>query len=559
MVATRIDRPVRAVSSRGRWWRAGLIAGTCTALIVSAAGPAVADTPFYGVSATVAVTGGPTSVAVDSATDTSYVATVVQDSGELVGRMSVIDDATDTVTSTFAVAGLPQGVTVDPTTDTVYVASIGNDGEDFVLAFDGATNTQKAFIDIAQDPSAIVVNPNTHQVYVAEGVEVQVIDGGSNMVTDTIGIGGFDGWATDLAVNTTTDTVYVANAGGANAVSVIDGDTATLSDVISGVGTHPDGIAVDSATNTVYLAARDGGEVTVIDGDSQTVTGSVGVGSAPQGLTVDPGTGTVYVTNTGDDSVSVIDEDSDTVSATVAVGSQPGAVAVDEDAGSAYVTNLADDSVSVISEGSSPGIDGTPPTARQGVRYSYQFQTFGFPSPTVSLSHGNLPPGLSLSHSGVLSGTPTSSGTSSFVVTASNGIDPDASIGVTLTVAPGVRAPRADLSVTLSAPTRVGHGRLLTATVTVTDTGPDPARAVITTLVVPQGLTVTRTGGGTQVRSGLRFVQRGVARGSRRTYVVTLMAARGARGPRQLIAQTGSATADPNRRNNSATATVRVR
>ncbi len=42
------------------------------------------------------------------------------------------------------------------------------------------------------------------------------------------------------------------------------------------------------------------------------------------------------------------------------------------------------------------------------------------PAPTFSFT-GNLPPGLSLSSSGVLSGTPTQDGTYTFTITAGNG------------------------------------------------------------------------------------------------------------------------------------------
>src|SRR5215472_745400 len=63
------------------------------------------------------------------------------------------------------------------------------------------------------------------------------------------------------------------------------------------VGNAPDGIAVDPATNTVYETNQDGNSVSVINGQTDTVTATIGVGSSPEGIAVDPATNTIYVAN----------------------------------------------------------------------------------------------------------------------------------------------------------------------------------------------------------------------------------------------------------------------
>ena len=60
--------------------------------------------------------------------------------------------------------------------------------------------------------------------------------------------------------------------------------------------------------------------VSVIDGATNTVTAAIGVGTHPEGMAVDPVTDTVYVANGGDGTVSVIDEVTGTVTATIGVG-----------------------------------------------------------------------------------------------------------------------------------------------------------------------------------------------------------------------------------------------
>lgn len=74
------------------------------------------------------------------------------------------------------------------------------------------------------------------------------------------------------------------------------------------------------------------------------------------------------------------------------------------------------------------------PPAVVGAPYSYQFvmDTHVAPAPQFSVVDGELPPGLSLSPEGVLSGTPTEAGTYTVTVAASNGLSPpDCPMGAT--------------------------------------------------------------------------------------------------------------------------------
>lgn len=66
-----------------------------------------------------------------------------------------------------------------------------------------------------------------------------------------------------------------------------------------------------------------------------------------------------------------------------------------------------------------------------GVPYYQQLTASGGSGPyTWSISEGTLPPGLSLSSTGVLSGTPSSSGTFNFVITATDSKKASASVRV---------------------------------------------------------------------------------------------------------------------------------
>ena len=166
-----------------------------------------------------------------------------------------------------------------------------------------------------------------------------------------------------IAVNATTNTVYVANASGTAAV--VDGakcDAANRSGchvqpptVV--VGSNPQFLAVDDSTNTIYVANSAANTVSVIDGSTRKVRANIPVGPLPFTLAVNQATGSVYVTDLGAATVSVIDAktcNAKNVSGcrhrpiTVNVGQTPGGIAVNTRTNTIYVTGEFSHDVSVI-------------------------------------------------------------------------------------------------------------------------------------------------------------------------------------------------------------------
>ncbi|WP_420367673.1 ice-binding family protein [Curtobacterium sp. L1-20] len=91
---------------------------------------------------------------------------------------------------------------------------------------------------------------------------------------------------------------------------------------------------------------------------------------------------------------------------------------------------------------------GAPTTATAGQPYSYTVTATGTPTPTFTAS--GLPAGLTLDGTtGVVSGTPTTPGSSTVTITASNGVAPSTTTTVTITVRPA--APTATPTPTASA------------------------------------------------------------------------------------------------------------
>jgi YVTN family beta-propeller protein len=103
---------------------------------------------------------------------------------------------------------------------------------------------------------------------------------------------------------------------------------------------RPDAVAVNPKTNTVYVANRlDPGRVSVISGQTDTVTATIPVGHLPAGVAVNPSTNTVFVANEQDSTVSVINGQTNMVVAAVPVSAGSVNVAVNPSTNTAYVTN----------------------------------------------------------------------------------------------------------------------------------------------------------------------------------------------------------------------------
>ena len=307
---------------------------------------------------TVTVGASPQGIAVDQRTHTVYVANA--GSGPA-GSVSVFDDRTCNAAATSGCGNghtlqVPGGhaaaIAVDPVTDTVYVTTIPGRGPSTVSVFNGAACNATHSTGCAQSPQSVTV--------------------------------GFS--ATALAVDTDTDTVYVANFAdstdpfGGNMVSVIDGATCNATDTagcstapqtitLGPPDTTPAGVVIDPATDTIYVADLQDGEgpgtVSVINGATCNAATSAGCGQTPPTVTVgfgpvaiafNPANRTVVAANIEDTSISITD--AATCNASVgsscgstqpklAAGRAPGPVAVDPAAGTIYVSN-GDGTVSII-------------------------------------------------------------------------------------------------------------------------------------------------------------------------------------------------------------------
>jgi len=137
--------------------------------------------------------------------------------------------------------------------------------------------------------------------------------------------------------------------------------------------------------------------------------------------------------------------------------------------------------------------DTPPTTGTVGTAYTYTFAATGAPAPTFAVATGTLPAGLTLNAtSGVLSGTPTTAGPSTFTVSAHNTTAPDAVSGsITITVAAATAAAPTFTADTPPATGTVGTDYTYTFAASGT---PAPTFAVASG-TLPAGLTLDSTTG----------------------------------------------------------------
>jgi YVTN family beta-propeller protein len=120
----------------------------------------------------------------------------------------------------------------------------------------------------------------------------------AQIVTATDGPGGSP---TAVAVNPATNKIYVANELGQN-ILVIDGAT-NSSTVINTPGSSPTAITVNPITNTIYAVNQNNNTVTVINGATNAIS-SVNAGGSPFAVAVNPVTNTIYVASQCDPSAA---------------------------------------------------------------------------------------------------------------------------------------------------------------------------------------------------------------------------------------------------------------
>ena len=189
-------------------------------------------------------------------------------------------------------------------------------------------------------------------------------------------------------------------------------------------------------------------QILTATGGTPPYTWSVSSGALPDGLSLDPNSGIISGTPTGTGSPSFTVEVTDSASPTPQTATQTLTLTVDPTSPLAVTTSMLG-------------------SATQGSPYTATLDSNGGTAPgTWSIASGSLPDGLALdSATGVISGTPTGFGTSSFTVEATDSSTPaqTATKALSLEVMPTPGNPQT-ISFTAPPPGVVGGSAKLSAT-----------------------------------------------------------------------------------------------
>jgi len=389
--------------------------------------------------------------------------------------LSVIDTNSNIVVGTVTVGSQPYGVAVNGNASRVYVTSQSSNS---VLVINTATNTVMNTIAVGPNPYGVTGVDALSRAYVANysGSSVSVINTTTNAVITTIPVGN---GPIEVAASPTGNRLYVTN-GLSNSVSVIDTATNAVLATLP-VGVAPYGAVVNPAGTRVYVSNDTDGSVSVIDAQTNAVINTITVGARPLGVAINAAGSRLYVANYQSSSVSVIDTSTNGVIATISLASTPRGLSLTPNGQRLYLTYyLNADGVVVIDTsnnsvlqtvavGSAPVSQGqfivpppktlTAPTVTTtslpngvvGSSYNQTVAATGTGPFDWSISANLLPPGLSLNATtGVISGTPSAVGTFSFTLQAANGVLPNATQNVTMTIVAAAVAPTITFATTPS-------------------------------------------------------------------------------------------------------------
>lgn len=329
--------------------------------------------------------------------------------------------------------GWVNGITVDEENGKIWATS-GATGK--VLVIDQATNVIENRIPAGYSMWGIDINPAQGLVFASDQGcasqpacgKVVIFDAAAQTILNTIPIGA--GTAHGLAVDPSADKVYVSDIT-SNRVVIL-------------------GVPPLYGPGTIGFAAR---SYTVNAGSPASITvkrvGDLNLASTVTYSTA-PGTavaGTDYTTTSGTLSFPVGSSTASFTVPTAKHGDPEAMPTVQLTLGTVTGGSLRDPSTATLElrESQPPMMtSGSPPdTAKKGSPYSYSFTAIGDPAATFSQASGTLPPGLTLTSAGLLSGTPTSAGPFTFRVTADNGTAPtstSATIKLTVKEAPAFTA-----------------------------------------------------------------------------------------------------------------------
>ncbi len=283
----------------------------------------------------------PAGLALDSANGDLYVANYGSQ------NLTVVDPTTDLVVANYALPGImPWELAYDASNRYFYIT------EHFfgasVAVFDTRTNTVIRSVTVGPDPMGVVVDPANGYVYVGNllSSNITVFNGATNASVASIMLPSYLYYPGDLAIDTATSTLYVADEFPGN-VSVVDIATSSITSNFA-VGNGAIAPLVDTVSGDLFVSGDYSDNVSVALLTTNRVVATDRIGTAPETVVYDPTTASLFAVDQATDSVVEISPSTDRVLASIGVGEQPFGMALDPTNGYLYVADENSYNVSVV-------------------------------------------------------------------------------------------------------------------------------------------------------------------------------------------------------------------
>lgn len=321
--------------------------------------PTITPTPTTGPTPppvlTLPITGmeRPNAIAVNPVTDRVYITSRENN------RLLALNGNLQGPVAQIGVGERPFGVAVNPVTNRIYAAGF-EDGRLSVI--DGATDQVLRDIYLGVRLSFVAVNTVTNRVFItSHGLPgVIVIDGGNNTVINVVTSGLLAPFG--LAVSEPLNRVYVGDRDRQEIVT-LDGDGNLLAGQTirpQPAGAAPFALAFNPDTGRLYVALAVNGVVDRVQVYRASLSGLLlldtilvdqGGADGGGGLAVNPATNRIYMTNAASNTVSIINGWTNEVQVTVSVGVDPYGVAANPVTGLIYTVNRAGSTLSLFYDG----------------------------------------------------------------------------------------------------------------------------------------------------------------------------------------------------------------
>lgn len=344
--------------------------------------------------------------------------------------VTVVNASTDRIVTEISNEIDPWGILYDPARGEVYVGDNG----DFVptrspaiAIINDTTNTVVGSIPVDSDSRTIGYDP-AHSLILMANSTINNSGGGiwaANDSTNSIAWKTRGVWQpTEMAYDEKTGYMFVSNAGGPGAVTVLNDSSGSVAENINlPGGQYQGGVAYNPRSRSIYVSLQQKDAIDVINDTTYAVTDSINVSGLPSAVAYDPVSGQILAIV--GDSLSFINASSNQVAYTLPLANTPDAISVDPVHGNVFVSELGGALASITQAISgSPAItsfSATPSTQWVGGWTNFTANATG--NGTLTYDYADLPPGCTSADSSTLPCHLTSPGTYqvSLLVTQGNG------------------------------------------------------------------------------------------------------------------------------------------